>query len=302
MPAPIRPDRIGAGATPEKEAFAVHGFVGLLVILAFGGLAFLSAMMGVGLRLPGMFVLAVASGILAVLSIGGMFVIQPNQAEVLVFLGKYRGTVKREGWYWTNPFTSKRKLSLRVENFNTPRLKVNDADGNPIEIAAVVVWRVRDTARATFDVERYGQFVEVQSETALRHIATQYPYDNTTRSEQATLRGSADEVGQALKVELQERLALAGIEVLETRLTHLAYSPEIAGAMLQRQQAAAIIAARARIAEGAVGIVETVLESLAERKVVTLTPQDKARMVSSLLVVLTSERGAQPVLPTQVDA
>jgi regulator of protease activity HflC (stomatin/prohibitin superfamily) len=278
----------------------VHGGVGLLLIIGLAGGAILCIMLGLGAS-PAFFLGAVLLGIFALLCMGGMFIIQPNQAEVLVFLGKYRGTVKREGWYWTNPFTSKRKLSLRVENFNTPKLKVNDADGNPIEIAAVVVWRVRDTARATFDVERYGQFVEVQSETALRHIATQYPYDNTARPDQATLRGSADEVGRALQVELQERLALAGIEVLETRLTHLAYSPEIAGAMLQRQQAAAIIAARARIAEGAVGIVETLLDSLARRKVVTLTPQDKARMVSSLLVVLTSERGAQPVLPTSVD-
>ncbi len=289
---------VDRATTPERDAFALHGFVGLLLILLLGGAA-------VGfIGLSGAFgnilfvVLAIGCGLAAVLSIGGMFVLQPNQAEVLVFLGRYRGTLKSAGWFWTNPFTTKRKLSLRVQNFNTPKLKVNDADGNPIEIAAVVVWRVRDTARATFDVEHYPQFIEVQSETALRHIATAYPYDVGGKPDEPTLRGSADVVGGALKVELGERLAVAGIEVVETRLTHLAYSPEIAGAMLQRQQAAAIIAARSRIASGAVGIVETVLSDLAKNGVVKLTPEQKAQMVSSLLVVLTSDRGAQPVLST----
>ncbi|MCA1810863.1 MAG: SPFH domain-containing protein [Halobacteriales archaeon] len=286
----------GSAVTEERVAFALPGIVGLLLVflLLGSGVALLAlgvAGAGAATVLPG-----IALGVLGFLCVGGMFVIQPNQAEVLVFLGRYRGTVKEAGWYWTNPFTSKRKVSQRAQNFNTPRLKVNDADGNPIEIAAVVVWRVLDTGRASFDVENYAQFIEIQSETALRHITTQYPYDVGADPKQPTLRGSADVVGQALKDELQERLAVAGIQVVETRLTHLAYSPEIAGAMLQRQQAAAIIAARSRIATGAVGIVESVLENLARSGAVKLTADQKAQMVSSLLIVLTSERGAQPVL------
>lgn len=287
--------------TQERVAFALPGLVGLVLTLLLGAGAL--ALIGFGLASghPGWAFPGVLCGIAALLCMGGNFVIQPNQAEVLVFLGRYRGTVKEAGWYWTNPFTAKRKVSLRVQNFNTPRLKVNDADGNPIEIAAVVVWRVLDTGRATFDVENYAQFIEIQSETALRHITTQYPYDVGADPSHPTLRGSADVVGKALRDELQERLAAAGIEVLETRLTHLAYSPEIAGAMLQRQQAAAIIAARSRIATGAVGIVEAVLESLQNSGAVKLTADQKANMVASLLVVLTSERGAQPVVPTVVE-
>lgn len=287
----------GSSVTQERVAFALPGFVGLLIIIGFLAAAILFGGLAASFSV-GFVPLVILCAIAALLSMGGMFVIQPNQAEVLVFLGKYRGTVKDAGWYWTNPFTSKRKMSLRVQNFNTPRLKVNDADGNPIEIAAVVVWRVLDTGRASFDVENYAQFIEIQSETALRHITTQYPYDIGSDPKQPTLRGSAESVGKALKDELQERLAAAGIDVVETRLTHLAYSPEIAGAMLQRQQASAIIAARSRIATGAVGIVESVLENLAQSGTVKLTADQKANMVSSLLVVLTSERGAQPVLST----
>jgi regulator of protease activity HflC (stomatin/prohibitin superfamily) len=289
----------GSSVTQERVAFALPGSVGLLLVLLLmgGGLALL--LLGFAGARPTLVLPGIALGIAGFLCVGGMFVIQPNQGEVLVFLGRYRGTVKDAGWYWTNPFTSKRKVSLRVQNFNTPRLKVNDADGNPIEIAAVVVWRVLDTGRASFDVENYAQFIEIQSETALRHITTQYPYDVGSDAKQPTLRGSADVVGKALKDELQERLSAAGIDIIETRLTHLAYSPEIAGAMLQRQQAAAIIAARSRIATGAVGIVESVLENLARSGAVKLTADQKANMVSSLLIVLTSERGAQPVLSAQ---
>jgi regulator of protease activity HflC (stomatin/prohibitin superfamily) len=284
-------------ATPERSAFALPGIVGLLLVfLLFAG-AIALVLVGIA-GAPGLIAVGILLGIGGFLCIGGLFVIQPNQAEVLVFLGRYRGTVHKDGWYWTNPFTTKRKLSLRVQNFNTPTLKVNDADGNPIEIAAVVVWRVADTARATFDVESYGQFIEVQSETAVRHIANEFPYDVGADPKSPTLRGSADEVSRTLNAELQSRLDVAGIQVVETRLTHLAYSPEIAGAMLQRQQAAAIIAARSRIATGAVGIVETVLKDLSKSGQVKLTPDQRAHMVSSLLVVLTSDRGAQPVLST----
>lgn len=286
-----------AGSTPERPAFALPGIVGLLLIVGLGAASVALVLVGAA-GAPALMPVGVVLGIAAFLCIGGLFVIQPNQAEVLVFLGRYRGTVRQEGWYWTNPFTTKRKLSLRVHNFNTPTLKVNDADGNPIEIAAVVVWRVLDTGRANFDVESYGQFIQVQAETAVRHIANEFPYDIGADPRQPTLRGSADLVGKQLQAELQARLDVAGIQVVETRLTHLAYSPEIAGAMLQRQQAAAIIAARQRIATGAVGIVEAVLADLQRSGAVKLTPDQRAQMVSSLLVVLTSDRGAQPVLAT----
>jgi regulator of protease activity HflC (stomatin/prohibitin superfamily) len=286
-----------AGATPERPAFALPGIVGLLLVVVLAALALLCFFGGV-IGFPGLMVLGVILGIAAFLCIGGLFVIQPNQAEVLVFLGRYRGTVRGDGWYWTNPFTSKRKLSLRVQNFNTPTLKVNDADGNPIEIAAVVVWRVLDTGRTSFDVESYAQFIQVQAETAVRHIANEFPYDVGADPKAPTLRGDADLVGRQLQAELQARLEVAGIQVVETRLTHLAYSPEIAGAMLQRQQAAAIIAARQRIATGAVGIVEAVLGDLQRSGTVKLTSDQRAQMVASLLVVLTSDRGAQPVLAT----
>lgn len=285
-------------ATPERAALATSGIMGLILAFALGGVGALLLAISIATFTLWLLAVAAAFGLFALLSLGGLFVLQPNQAMVLVFLGKYRGTVRKAGWHWVNPFTSKRKVSLRVQNFNTERLKVNDADGNPIEIAAVVVWRVKDTARASFDVESYPQFVQVQSETAVRHIATQYPYDVGAKADGPTLRGSAEEVGRELRQELQNRLAVAGMEVVETRLTHLAYSPEIAGAMLQRQQAAAIIAARQRIAAGAVGIVEQVLLALEKEKIVKLNQDERARMVSSLLIVLTSERGAQPILQT----
>ncbi len=294
----MAPPTPGRPPTVEREAFATNGLVGLVFVLAFFGGAVLFGLLSGGAGSLVFIVLAGLCGLFALFCMGGFFVLEPNQAEVLKFLGRYRGTVQQNGWYWTNPFTTKRKISLRAQNFNTPKLKVNDADGNPIEIAAVVVWRVRDTARASFDVEHYPQFIEVQSETALRHIATTYPYDVGNKPNEPTLRGSADLVASDLQRELQERLDRPGIEVIETRLTHLAYSPEIAGAMLQRQQAAAIIAARQRIATGAVGIVETVLADLSKNGVVKLTPDQKAQMVGSLLVVLTSDRGAQPVLST----
>lgn len=227
----------------------------------------------------------------------GLFIVQPNQAEVLTLFGRYLGSVKQDGWYFTNPLVAKKKLSLRVHNFNSPQLKVNDADGNPIEIAAVVVWRVVNTAKAIFDVENYTQFVEVQAETAIRHLASQYPYDDGQHPGEPSLRGSADIVAIDLQKELQARLELAGLEVVEARLSHLAYSAEIAGAMLQRQQAAAIIAARQKIVEGAVSMVEMALEMIAQKQVVELDAAKKADLVSSLLVVLTSDRGAHPMLP-----
>ena len=232
---------------------------------------------------------------LAFLSGAGLFTVQPNQAVVLVLFGTYVGTVKDSGWWWTNPFNARKRVSLRVRSLNGHTIKVNDQAGNPVEIAAVVVWKVTETAEATFDVENYEDFVTVQSETAVRHLASAYPYDDPDH-DAISLRGSTDKVSEFLRAELQERLRTAGVQVIEARLSHLAYAPEIAGAMLQRQQAAAIIAARQRIVDGAVGMVEMALERLSNNNVVQLDEERKAAMVSNLLVVLCGERAATPVL------
>jgi hypothetical protein len=232
-----------------------------------------------------------ATGVLC----GGFFTVAPNMARVLLLFGAYRGVVRTPGFRWTNPFMTKKPVSLRAHNLNGDKIKVNDRAGNPIEIAAIVVWNVRDAAQAVFDVENYEQFVHVQSETAVRHLASTHPYDGGT-DEEPSLRGSADVVAQELQRELQARLDRAGVEVVEARLSHLAYAPEIAGAMLRRQQAAAIISARQRIVEGAVGMVEMALEHLARNNVVILDDERKAAMVSNLLVVLCSEQAAQPVV------
>lgn len=228
----------------------------------------------------------------------GFFTIQPNQAMVLILFGKYAGTIKKAGWHWANPFYTKKKISLRSRNINGEKIKVNDEMGNPIEIAAVIVWRVENTAEAVFDVDNYVDYVNVQSESALRHLAGMYPYDNTEDTHTISLRGSADEVADALKNELQQRLGKAGVIVEEARLSHLAYAPEIAAAMLQRQQAAAIIAARQKIVEGAVGMVQMALNKLSENEIVELDEERKAAMVSNLLVVLCGERNTQPVINT----
>ncbi|MBZ2177598.1 MAG: SPFH domain-containing protein [Acidobacteria bacterium] len=227
----------------------------------------------------------------------GSFTVQPNEAVVLQLFGRYVGTVKDPGLRWANPFFSKKKISLRVRNFETNHLKVNDHDGNPIEIAAVVVWRVVDSAEATFQVDDYSHYVTVQAEAALRNLATVYPYD-AHEGQEISLRGSTEVVAERLKTEIQSRLAVAGVEVTEARISHLAYAPEIAAAMLQRQQAGAIIAARAKIVEGAVGMVEMALDHLNERAVVNLDEERKAAMVSNLLVVLCSERNVHPVVNT----
>jgi regulator of protease activity HflC (stomatin/prohibitin superfamily) len=228
----------------------------------------------------------------------GFFVIQPNSAAALVLMGDYKGTIKQAGWHWANPFFTKRKVSLRSRNLNGEKLKVNDEMGNPIEIAAVVVWKVQNTVEALFNVENYSEFVKVQSESAIRHLAGMYPYDITEGVKELSLRGSADEVSDALKKELQERVGKAGVIVEEARLSHLAYAPEIAAAMLQRQQATAIIAARQKIVEGAVGMVEMAINKLGENKVVELDDEKKAAMVSNLMVVLCGERSTQPVINT----
>lgn len=229
--------------------------------------------------------------------LGGFFVVEPNLGRAMVLFGNYRGTVRAPGFHWTNPFTSKKKVSLRAHNLDGKTLKVNDLLGNPIEIAAIVVWQVRDSARALFDVENHEQFVATQAESALRMVASRHPYDDGQTSEvRTTLRGSADEVAQELAEELRSRLELAGVEVLEARLSHLAYSAEIAAAMLQRQQAGAIIAARQMIVEGAVGMVEQALHRLDQKGVVQLDPERRAAMVGNLLVVLCGQANATPVV------
>jgi regulator of protease activity HflC (stomatin/prohibitin superfamily) len=227
----------------------------------------------------------------------GHFMVHPNQAKVLQLFGKYKGTAKVQGLRWANPLLMKRAVSLRVRNFESSRLKVNDSDGNPIEIAAVVVWRVVETAEAVFEVDDFENYVHVQSEAALRNLTTSYPYD-AHDEHLISLRGHTSAVADHLKREIQERLATAGVEVIEARISHLAYAPEIAAAMLQRQQAGAIIAARQRIVEGAVGMVEMALAQLSSKSIVTLDEERKAAMVSNLLVVLCGERGAQPILNT----
>jgi regulator of protease activity HflC (stomatin/prohibitin superfamily) len=227
----------------------------------------------------------------------GLFVVQPNTGQVLQLFGDYVGTVKQAGLWWANPLYTKRRVSLRVRNFETGKLKVNDHASNPIEIAAVVVWQVVETAEAMFEVDDYDNYVHVQSESALRGLANQYPYDAHEEGQMSLASNTAD-IAEKLKGEIQERLAKAGVRVLEARISHLAYAPEIAGAMLRRQQANAIIAARQRIVEGAVGMVEQALEQLATRQVVHLDEERKAAMVSNLLVVLCSEQGTQPVVNT----
>jgi len=227
----------------------------------------------------------------------GLFTVGPNDAKVLTLFGRYDGTVKSPGLWWANPFYWKAKVSLKVRNFETNKSKVNDKDGNPIEIGAVVVWKVVDTAEACFEVDNYEHFVQIQSEAALRNLATQHPYDSDDETK-TSLRGHTAAVAAQLQREIQERLTKAGVEVLEARISHLAYAQEIAGAMLQRQQAGAIIAARQKIVEGAVGMVEMALQHLSRDKIVELDEERKAAMVSNLLVVLCGERAAQPIVNT----
>ncbi|MCA0362348.1 MAG: SPFH domain-containing protein [Armatimonadetes bacterium] len=226
----------------------------------------------------------------------GFFVVEPNGSKVLLLFGKYVGTVKDDGFHWTNPFRTKRNLSLRVRTFNGERLKVNDASGNPIEIAVVVVWKVVDTFAASFEVEDYENYVTLQTETALRHSASSYPYD--AEDDVVSLRQNADEVSEHIKTELQTKLGIAGVQVLETKIAHLAYAPEIAGAMLRRQQAAAVIAARQKIVDGAVGMVEMALTRLERDNIINLDDERKAAMVSNLMVVLCGEQQAQPIVNT----
>jgi hypothetical protein len=245
---------------------------------------------------PFVFLSAVGSLFLVLFLFAGFFIVQPNEGRVLQFFGSYVGTSRKTGLQWLIPFYTRKRISLRVRSFESAHLKVNDKEGNPIEIGAVVVWKVTDTFEATFEVDNYESFVKVQSESALRNAATSYPYDSHDEEGVISLRGSTAVVADHLKEEMQQRLQKAGVEVIETRISHLAYAPEIAAAMLQRQQAGAIIAARQRIVEGAVGMVEMALDSLSKRGVVHLDEERKAAMVSNLLVVLCGEKAAQPVV------
>lgn len=279
----------------EQERQSVSGVVVLLMLLILMGLLAYSLMMAATSDNTWSAVGSVVGLVVDILLFSGLFVVNPNEGKVLQLFGSYRGTVKNPGLRFANPFYSKKRISLRIRNFESSHLKVNDIDGNPIEIAAVVVWRVVDTAEACFVVDNYENYVQVQSESALRNLATAYPYDSHDDAKMS-LRGQTTAIAEHLKQEIQERLAKAGVEVIEARISHLAYAPEIAAAMLQRQQAGAIIAARQRIVEGAVGMVEMALGLLSKQKIVELDEERKAAMVSNLLVVLCSERASQPVV------
>jgi regulator of protease activity HflC (stomatin/prohibitin superfamily) len=281
----------------EQVRNAISGWV-MLPLLLVAQIALFSLFVWSADNESPLLFLPAAFGMLIVLvMMAGCFIVNPNEAKVLLLFGDYKGSVKSAGFKWANPLLKKRRISLRVRNFESQKLKVNDNEGNPIEIAAVVVWRVVETAEACFEVDDYEHYVKVQSEAALRNMTTHYPYD-AHEENVMSLRGNTAEVAQKLKTEVQDRLSRAGVEVIEARISHLAYAQEIAGAMLQRQQAGAIIAARQRIVEGAVGMVEMALEMLSRREIVELDNERKAAMVSNLLVVLCGERGTQPIINT----
>lgn len=282
--------------TVESSAFRMNGLVALvLAIGAYAGGVWLLTLGNpedLPPKITGVLVLILCS-----IALSGFTLIQPNQARVVILLGKYVGTVRESGFFWVLPLTSKRAVSLRINNFISDKLKVNDADGNPIEIASVIVWQVQGAAQAVLDVQDYAGFVRIQAETALRKITSQFPYDAHGEAK-PSLRGSTSEVCDALRTELQSHLAMAGIVVVDAQISHLAYAPEIAQAMLRRQQAQAIIAARMQIVDGAVGMVEMALRQLGEKHVVELDEERKAQMVSNLLVTLVSESSLQPVVNT----
>jgi hypothetical protein len=281
----------------EKKAWSIPGGLMILLLLAALAAAIWSLVYAIGANIPFQAAAsAIAIGLIAVLA-KGFVIVNPNEGQVLTLFGKYTGTLKEPGLRWVNPFTARKRVSLRTRNFETAKLKVNDFDGNPIEIAAVVVWQVTETAEAIFQVDNYENFMQVQSESALRNMATSHPYDAHNEG-QMSLRSHTAETADQLKKEIQDRLTKAGVTVIEARISHLAYAPEIASAMLQRQQASAIVAARWKIVEGAVGMVENALELLSQKHVVELDAERRAAMVSNLLVVLCSDRHTQPVVNT----
>jgi regulator of protease activity HflC (stomatin/prohibitin superfamily) len=289
---------------PRVREFAAHSIggglalvLGLTGLLVSAGLLVTAGAVDAG----GAKAALIIGGILVLLSafiaMRGLNTVAPGEARVVQLFGRYRGTIRQDGLRWVNPFTSRTKISTRVRNHETPTLKVNDAYGNPIELAAVIVWKVRDTAQATFEVDDYTEFVATQTETAVRHIAIEYPYDAHDEGG-LSLRGNAEEITEKLAVELSARVEAAGVQIIESRFTHLAYAPEIASAMLQRQQAGAVVAARRQIVDGAVGMVEAALARITEQDIVELDNERKAAMVSNLLVVLCGDRAPQPVLNT----
>ncbi|CAL9552418.1 SPFH domain-containing protein [Streptomyces cellulosae] len=285
----------------ETPAHSIGG--GLALLLGLFGLLAGVAMIVVATAVgstgakAGLIVGGIVVALGAFIAMCGLNMVAPGEARVVQLFGRYRGTIRQDGLRWVNPFTSRTKISTRVRNHETAVLKVNDAYGNPIELAAVVVWRVEDTAQATFEVDDYVEFVSTQTEAAVRHIAIEYPYD-AHDEDGLSLRGNAEEITEKLAVELHARVEAAGVQIIESRFTHLAYAPEIASAMLQRQQAGAVVAARQQIVEGAVGMVESALARIQEQDIVDLDPERKAAMVSNLMVVLCGDRSAQPVLNT----
>ena len=281
----------------ERQVTAVSGGFMLLALLAAGVGLIVTFILNAHSHSPAILIPCVVGLVAVIVCLCGLFVVNPNEAKVLQFFGRYVGTVREPGLRWSSPFYTKKKVSVRIRNFESNKLKVNDHDGSPIEIAAVVVWRVVDTAEAAFEVDNYENFVHVQSEAALRNLATRHCYDAHDPTH-ISLRGNTQEVADQLKREIQDRLAKAGVEVLEARIAHLAYAPEIASAMLRRQQAGAVIAARQRIVEGAVGMVDMALELLKSKHVVELDEERKAAMVSNLLVVLCGEHDVRPVVNT----
>ena len=284
-------------AAEERDAWSVPGGLALLVLLAVGAVAIGFGVFGAVINAPMLTVLGVVLFIAMYFGMTSLTVIQPGESKVLQFLGRYVGTIRRPGLQLTMPFTSKRRVSVKVNNFETHELKVNDSDGNPVNIAAIIVWQIADTAKASFAVENSQHFVEVQAESALRHVASAHPYDNADPG-QESLRGSTELVAAELAIEVAARVAIAGIEIVEARISSLAYAPEIAHAMLQRQQAAAVIAARSMIVEGAVGMVEQALRRLETDSVVQLNEERKAQMVANLLLVLCGDSRATPVINT----
>ena len=282
-------------AIQEFQARKINGFLALFVVILVWAAATWLLVDVVRTNEPTLLWIDIPLFLLGSLVLGGFYVVQPNEARVLVFFGRYIGTVRESGFWFSNPFAIKKHVSLRIRNFNSERLKVNDLQGNPIEIAAVIVWRVVDSAKALFDVENYEGFVAIQSETAIRTMTSHYPYDAHVEG-QASLRGNPGEVSDALRAQVEARLEVAGVEILEARISHLAYAPEIAQAMLRRQQAEAIVAARQKIVEGAVGMVESALKMLSEQKIIELDGERRAAMVNNLLVALVSEHEMQPII------
>ncbi|REK69224.1 SPFH domain-containing protein [Paenibacillus paeoniae] len=283
----------------EKKALYVSGYLALLIaiVAGVGGAALIIIQLTSTVVSLFSVILGLVFILIAFLMLTSFVIVQPNEAKVITFFGTYIGTIIESGLWMALPLTTKSTISLKVRNFNSQKLKVNDAEGNPVEIGAVVVFKVVDTAKATFDVDHYERFVEIQSETAIRHIAAQYPYDIFDENNGISLRGNADEVAAELLRDLQVRLEVAGVKLIETRITHLAYAPEIASAMLQRQQAMAIVAARQKIVEGAVGMVDAALRKLEENGI-ELDSERRAAMVNNLMVSIVSDRAAQPVINT----